>query len=171
VIILGIDPGIAITGWGVIKQGQDSVNDLTLIDYGVIRTHKDTPHNERLEELYGDVCEVIKRYEPDVTAVEKLYFCNNAKTAISVGEARGVVLLAASQSKLRLFEYTPLQIKDAVCGYGKADKKQVQNMVASILTMGEIPKPDDAADGLAVAICCSSGIKFEDKLNSDIRQK
>jgi crossover junction endodeoxyribonuclease RuvC len=169
--ILGIDPGIAITGWGVLDVGAKSINDLKLRDYGVIRTAKELAHGERLREIYDDMKEIIERFDPEVIAVEKLYFCNNAKTAISVGEARGIVLLAATEANLRLFEFTPLEIKDSVCGYGKADKKQVQKMVASILSMQEIPKPDDAADGLAVAICCSSACKFDDKLNSNIVDK
>ncbi len=169
--ILGIDPGVAITGWGVISQGQKSVNDLTLVDYGVIRTSKDKPHFERLSVIFDDMQEIITRFAPDVVAIEKLYFCKNVTTAISVGEARGIVLLTAARAHLEIFEYTPLQIKDSVCGYGKADKKQVQNMVSTILEMEEIPQPDDAADGLAVAICCSSAYRFKDKLNSDIVQK
>lgn len=170
-IFLGIDPGVAITGWGVIEQGSSSVNDLTMLDYGVIRTNKDKSHKERLEIIYNDMNEIMQGFDIDIVAVEKLYFCKNVKTAVSVGEARGVVLLSIVQARLPVYEYTPLQIKDSVCGYGKADKKQVQSMVANILDLEGIPKPDDAADGLAVAICCSSAYEFEHKLNSDVVKK
>jgi crossover junction endodeoxyribonuclease RuvC len=169
--ILGIDPGTAITGWGVIKQSAKSVNDLSVVDYGVIRTKKTKQHLNRLQEIYEDMKQVLNRFLPDIVAVEKLYFCKNVKTAITVGEARGMVLLAIAQMGLEFYEYTPLQIKDAVCGYGKADKKQVQNMVSSILSLDSVPKPDDAADALAVAICCSSAYKMQQNLKSNVVDK
>ncbi|OEF97615.1 crossover junction endodeoxyribonuclease RuvC [Desulfuribacillus alkaliarsenatis] len=148
--ILGIDPGTAILGYGII----DSVgNQLKPVDYGCIRTEANTDMPSRLGILYEDLTSLIETYKPDAMAVEELFFNRNVTTAITVGQARGVVLLAGVQAKMSVFEYTPLQVKQAICGYGRADKQQVQEMVKMFLNLKVIPKPDDAADALAVSIC------------------
>ena len=153
--ILGIDPGTATTGFGLItKEGPK----LTKVDCGVISTSKDLDMPERLSILYDDLQEIIKAHRPDVVVVEKLFFTNNITTAMTVSQARGVVLLVAEQNSIRIAEYTPLQVKMAVSGYGKATKKQVQEMVKKILKLEVIPKPDDAADALAIAICHSANV-------------
>lgn len=165
-LVLGIDPGIALTGWGVIEKDELSQNGLKMIEYGVIETLKGNDHTDRLLELHTDLASVIKEFSPDRIGIEQLFFCNNQKTAITVGEARGVILLTVRQADIPVREFTPLQIKDAVCGYGNAPKRQVQEMVKSILELDEIPTPDDAADGLAVAICCASSLGMEQAINS-----
>ena len=148
--ILGIDPGYAIMGWGIIeKKG----NSLIPIAFGSITTDKDVAMPDRLKTLYSELMNVIAEYEPDEASIEELYFNNNAKTAIFVGEARGVALLACTNSSLPIYEYTPLQIKQGLVGYGRADKKQIQQMVKVMLNLKEVPKPDDTADALAAAIC------------------
>lgn len=149
-IILGVDPGTATTGWGAVKK---SKNVLELVDYGIITTNPKQSTGERLAKLYKGIYALHKRLKPDVLVVEKLFFFKNLKTALPVSEARGVILLAAAQQKIRVVELTPLQIKMGICGYGRADKKQIQKMVKEILGLEKIPKPDDAADGLAAAIC------------------
>ena len=149
-IILGIDPGTATTGYGVIEvQG----SRFTALDYGCISTKPTFSMPERLDKIHQGLSLLIERFHPDEVAVEQLYFNTNATTAISVGQARGVILLAAAQKKLPVGEYTPLQVKQAMVGYGRAEKKQVQYMVASFLKLSNPPKPDDAADALAIAIC------------------
>lgn len=148
-IILGIDPGTATTGFGVIEKDGPK---LKFIDAGIISTPSDMEMPNRLSEIYAGLKEIIEHHKPECVAVELLYFATNVTTAITVGQARGVVLLAASEAKLAVGEYTPLQVKQAVTGYGKADKKQIQEMVKMILGLDGIPKPDDAADGLAIAI-------------------
>lgn len=153
-IILGIDPGIADTGWGIIEQ--DKNGKLCCIDYGSIKTKAGIALYRRLEILNIELDAIIKKFKPNCSAVEELYFCNNAKTALIVGQARGVVLLTLCKYKLPIKEFTPLQVKQAVSAYGKASKMQVQKMVKLILNLKEIPKPDDAADALAVAICASN---------------
>lgn len=154
--ILGIDPGTGILGFGII----DSLNSkLGLVDAGVIRTPVKQEDSERLFTIYHELEELIEEFRPDVLSVEKLFFIRNITTAMSVSQARGVVLLLGKQKKLQLHEYTPLQIKQAVTGYGKADKKQIQEMVKVILGLKDIPKPDDAADALAAAICCSMSMR------------
>jgi crossover junction endodeoxyribonuclease RuvC len=151
--ILGIDPGTATTGFGLIlKEGPK----LTKIDYGVISTSKTLEMPKRLSILHDDLQEIFKGLKPDVIVVEKLFFTNNITTAMTVSQARGVVLLVAEQNNIAIAEYTPLQVKMAVSGYGKATKKQVQKMVKKILKLEVIPKPDDAADALAIAICHSA---------------
>lgn len=155
--ILGIDPGTAIIGFGLIKK--EGKSKLETIDYGCIKTSIEFSTAERLQKLHRELNLLIKKYKPDIVAVEDIFFFKNLKTAIKVSQARGVILLTAAQSKLRVEEYTPLQIKQAVACYGRADKKQVQQMVKTILNLKEIPKPDDAADALAVAICCAHTIK------------
>ena len=149
-IILGIDPGYAILGWGIIEK---TGNKFKTLGFGAVTTDKDTPMPERLEYLYNELREIIEEYGPDVASIEELYFNNNAKTAIYVGQARGVAVLACVKGGLSVYEYTPLQIKQALVGYGRADKKQVQFMVKTMLNLGETPKPDDTADALAAAIC------------------
>lgn len=148
--ILGIDPGTAIMGHGLIEQRG---NILKPLQYGSWRTSPNSPMPERLLSLYKELEAFIKEYQPDVLAVEELFFNRNTTTAISVGQARGIVLLAGAQAGLAVYEYTPLQVKQAVVGYGKADKQQVQHMVKALLGLQEIPKPDDTADALAIAIC------------------
>ena len=147
--ILGIDPGTATTGFGVVEQ---QGSKLKFVDAGVITTPPQQPMPERLVEIHRCLQEIIAHHHPDCVAVELLYFATNVTTAITVGQARGVVLLAAAEAGLLVGENTPLQVKQAVTGYGKADKKQVQEMVRMILGLDGIPKPDDAADGLAIAI-------------------
>lgn len=148
--ILGIDPGTAIMGYGVLdKQG----NHFKLVTYGCVRTPPHTPLPERLMCIHEELSQVIEKYRPDTMGVEELFFCKNVTTAISVGHARGVVLLLGKIYQMSIGEYTPLQVKLGVTGYGKAEKKQVQEMVKIILNMKDIPRPDDAADALAVAIC------------------
>ncbi len=149
-VILGIDPGTAITGYGLVaKQG----NHLKRIAFGAIRTTPETPTALRLQQISQELKSIIKQYQPDVMAVEQLFFNKNVRTALAVGQARGVVLLCGAEAGLDIIEYTPLQVKMAVVGYGRAEKKQVQEMVRMLLCLSEIPKPDDAADALAIAIC------------------
>ena len=150
-IILGIDPGIADTGYGVIRKNQ--AGGLECLAYGSIKTKAGEELPFRLEIINKEIEKIIKKYKPKLMAVEDLYFCNNAKTALIVGQARGVVLLTGRQNKLPIVSFTPLQVKQAVSAYGKASKMQVQKMVKLILNLDELPKPDDAADALAVAIC------------------
>lgn len=148
-IILGIDPGLATVGFGVITKE----NNIECTDYGVISTKKEDTLPKRLNIIYTAMESLIHKYKPDAVAVEELFFNTNVKTAINVAHARGVILLSALNNKCPLYEYTPLQIKQGLTGYGRADKKQIQNMVAMLLSLKIIPKPDDAADALAVAIC------------------
>ncbi|NJD58852.1 MAG: crossover junction endodeoxyribonuclease RuvC [Anaerolineales bacterium] len=150
-ITLGIDPGTAITGYGLINEEQDG--SLTVVDYGVIRTKSDESQAERLVQLYHKIKNLILLHHPITGAVEKLFFERNVRTAIHVGEARGVALLAMAEQNLPIGEYTPLEVKQAVAGYGAAEKSQVQQMVRALLCLESIPQPDDAADALAVAIC------------------
>ena len=148
--ILGIDPGYAILGWGVI----DVVgNRFSVVDYGSILTDTKMEMPARLQVLYNGLTELIHKYKPDDASIEQLFFNSNAKTAILVGEARGVAVLACANGNLNIGEYTPLQIKQALVGYGRADKKQVQYMVITMLNLKSVPKPDDTADALAAAIC------------------
>lgn len=157
VIILGVDPGLADTGFGIIeKQG----SQLKLIDYGCIKTAAKTPMEKRLLEIFQSLNTVIKKYKPEIISVEQLFFCKNVKTALAVGQARGVIILVAGKNKLTTHEFTPLQIKLALTSYGKASKKQVQDMVKIILNLKSIPKPDHAADALAAAICCAHSISL-----------
>ena len=148
--ILGIDPGVAIVGYGVIEYDK---NKFKVIDYGKITTPAKTPLPKRLKMVYDSMTELIDTYKPDVVAMEELFFNTNVTTAIAVGHARGVLVLAAENAETALAEYTPLQIKQAVTGYGRADKNQVQQMVKMFLGLTEVPKPDDTADALAAAIC------------------
>jgi crossover junction endodeoxyribonuclease RuvC len=149
VITIGIDPGTALLGFGVIQSNGES----ELVDYGVIQTASTTTMPDRLKFLYDSVRDLIQQFRPDVLAIEQLFFARNVTTAIAVGQARGVVLLAAAQAGVSVVEYTPSEVKHAVVGYGKADKTQMQEMVRIILNLAETPRPDDAADALAIALC------------------
>ena len=150
-VVIGIDPGTATTGYGILRE--QASGQLEVINYGVIQTAADQPMPERLLELYRQLNEIILLHRPDSGAVEKLFFQRNVRTAISVGQGRGVVLLALANHRLPVVEYTPLEVKQAVAGYGGADKHQVQEMVRMLLDLDRIPQPDDAADALAIAIC------------------
>jgi crossover junction endodeoxyribonuclease RuvC len=149
-LALGIDPGTATTGFGLVRLEQDG--SLVAVKYGVILTPKEASAPARLEMLYNDLSDLLKEYKPDTAAVEKLFFSRNVTTAIAVGQARGVVMLCMQQAGIEPFEYTPNEIKQAVAGYGGAQKKQIQEMVRALLQLDSIPKPDDAADALAIAI-------------------
>jgi len=158
--ILGIDPGFAIMGYGVIDYFK---NKIEVLEYGVIRTEANTEFNKRLLRNYQGINEIISIYKPDHVSMEQLFYNTNQKTVINVCQARGVAVLAVAQKDLPFFEYTPLQIKQALCGYGRADKNQVQQMVRVLANLKDIPKPDDAADALAVAICHANSFREERK--------
>ena len=157
--VLGIDPGTATTGYGLIKE---NTFGLEVINYGIISTSPELPMEKRLQIIYKKLIAIIDLHQPDSCAVEKLFFQRNVTTAISVGQARGVVLLALADRFIPCAEYTPLQVKQAVTGYGVANKKQVQMMVQSILNLPEMPKPDDASDALAIAICHAHSKRLTD---------
>lgn len=160
--MLGIDPGIAIVGFGFVdKDG----HKLTPVQYGSIETKAGTPQETRLIQVYESAGALMDKYKPDEVAVEKLFFNRNVTTAFAVGQARGVIILAAAQRGLPVAEYTPLQVKQAVVGYGKAEKRQVQEMVRMFLKLSAVPKPDDVADALAVAICHAHSVVLTNKLN------
>lgn len=148
--ILGLDPGIATVGFGIVDTEK---NKQKLVTCGVITTPAHTPLTQRLDQIYTDLEELIRTYQPEVMAVEELFFNTNITTGISVAQGRGVILLCAFRAGLRIFEYTPLQVKQAVVGYGRAEKKQVMDMVRRILSLPAPPKPDDAADAVALALC------------------
>ena len=150
-LVLGVDPGTATTGYGFVRDLPDG--SLEVVDFGVISTPADLPMPERLLMLFNKLTEKILLYRPQSGAVEKLFFQRNVTTAMSVGQARGVTILALAQHGVAVAEYTPLEVKQAVTGYGGADKNQVQQMVKALLSLNQIPKPDDAADALAIAIC------------------
>lgn len=148
--IVGIDPGYAIVGWGVIEY---NANRFTTLKYGAITTPAHTDFDERLQSIYNDAFTLFQKAKPDAVAIEKLFFNTNATTAIDVAQARGVIVLAAKQNGVPVFEYTPLQVKQAVTGYGRAEKRQVMELTKQFLGLSEVPKPDDTADALALAIC------------------
>ncbi|MCJ7535321.1 MAG: crossover junction endodeoxyribonuclease RuvC [Anaerolineales bacterium] len=150
-LAIGIDPGTAITGYGLVSEEDDG--SLKVVDYGVILTSADDAMPDRLVQLYQQLKNIIELHSPQSGAVEKLFFARNVRTALTVGQARGVALLALAESEVSIAEYSPNEIKQAVVGYGGADKNQVQKMVQAILELDQIPHPDDAADALAVAIC------------------
>jgi len=160
--ILGIDPGYAILGYGVVDY---IGNRFQVVHYGSITTNAKMDMPDRLCKLYGELGEIIKEYRPDEASVEELFFNSNAKTAIMVGQARGVAVLACAENGLKISEYTPLQIKQALVGYGRADKKQIQYMVKLLLNLEKVPKPDDTADALAAAICHANS------MNSKVKEK
>ena len=153
--ILGVDPGTATTGFGLINKVG---HKLSLLDCGVILTSKDLEMPNRLKIIYDDLAQLVAHHNHDAIAVEKLFFTNNITTAMTVSQARGIILLVASQNNVPIAEYTPLQVKMSATGYGKATKKQVQEMVKKILKLNVIPKPDDAADAIAIAICHGANI-------------
>ncbi|MFA6296897.1 MAG: crossover junction endodeoxyribonuclease RuvC [Patescibacteria group bacterium] len=154
--ILGIDPGLAITGFGVIIKDKNKIN---LLASGCILTSKEESVYNRIGMIYADVIKVIKKYKPDCVICEELFFFKNAKTVINVAQARGVIMLAAKNSKVPFFEYTPLQIKQALTGYGRADKKQIQEMTKGLLGLSDYLRPDDVADACASAICHANCVK------------
>lgn len=158
-LVLGIDPGTATTGYGLVREKQDG--SLEVVDYGVVETPANQPMSKRLLALYQRLSEIILLHRPQSGAVEKLFFQRNVRTAISVGQGRGVALLALAEAGLPVGEYTPLEIKQAVAGYGGADKNQIQHMVRALLDLEDIPKPDDAADALAVAICHVHSVRIQ----------
>lgn len=161
-IVIGIDPGIAIVGFGIIEQ---KGSQLVPIQYGSIQTKAGVETAVRLKQVYEAAVQLIEQYKPDVMAIEKLYFNRNVTTAFIVGQARGVIMLAAEQAGIPIYEYTPLQVKQSVVGYGKAEKKQIQEMVRMLLSLREAPKPDDVADALGVAITHAHSAKLTQVMN------
>lgn len=155
--IFGIDPGLATTGWAIVDF--ESKQAPLVVDFGVISTEKTAMHEARLGEIYNDVSSLIAKFKPDYGALELLIFNTNVKTAMGVGEARGVVLLAMQQGNLPISQFTPPQVKSSITGNGRADKKQVQENVKRLCGLKELPKPDDAADAIAIAICCHDSLK------------
>jgi crossover junction endodeoxyribonuclease RuvC len=158
-LVLGIDPGTATTGYGLIRS--TPTGDLEMVDYGVVSTPKNTPPEKRLLTIHKEISRLIALHSPETAAVEKLFFQRNVTTAMAVGQARGVVLLALAQNGITVGEYTPMEVKQAVAGYGGADKQQIQLMVKAILNLNDIPRPDDAADALAIAICHSQTYRYK----------
>lgn len=148
--VIGIDPGTAITGWGVVEGEGD---DLALIAYGAVTTAAGTPLPQRLQTIYRDLTAIVHKWQPTTAAIEELFFSKNAKTALAVGHGRGAAMLALANADLPIWEYKPLEVKQAITGHGGADKRQMQQMVKLLLELDDIPRPDDAADALAVAIC------------------
>jgi crossover junction endodeoxyribonuclease RuvC len=163
-LVLGIDPGTATTGFGLVREAQDG--SLITVDYGVILTPAKMPLEQRLLILYDRLKEIMLLHHPVVGAVEKLFFSRNVTTAIAVGQARGVVLLSMAQANMPVYEYTPMEVKQAITGYGGADKQQMQIMVQAVLQLDELPRPDDAADALAVAICHLQSYRMKALLDS-----
>jgi len=159
--ILGIDPGTATMGWGVVRQ---EGNRLRYVQHGAITTPSDWEMPRRLGRLFDGVTELARGYRPGTVAVEELFFNTNVSTAITVGQARGVAMLAAYRAGIEVAEYTPLQVKQAITSYGRADKRQVQEMVRALLNLREIPRPDDAADGLAIAITHAFSMRMGGKV-------
>lgn len=160
--ILGIDPGYAILGYGILDL---KGNHFSVVTYGAITTDAKMSMPDRLKHLYNELTAIIEEFRPEEAAIEELFFNNNAKTAIMVGQARGVAVLACANGDLRISEYTPLQIKQALVGYGRADKAQVQAMVKAILNLASVPKPDDTADALAAAVCHGHSIGSRNRIN------
>jgi len=163
-LVIGIDPGTATTGYGLVRQLADG--SLSLVDYGVVLTPANLEISKRLLSLHRQLTEIILLHRPQSGAVEKLFFQRNVTNAISVGQARGVALLALAQAGLAAGEYTPMQVKQAVAGYGGADKTQIQHMVRALLNLPEIPRPDDAADALAVAICHAHSLHYQNLVDA-----
>ena len=159
---LGIDPGTETTGYALVDE--NSNGSLRLIDYGVIKTHKDAVPEKRLQIIFKEITRIINLHHPETGAVEKLFFQKNVTNAIAVGQARGVILLAMVEAGVDVLEYSPQEVKQAVTGYGAADKKQVQIMVKTLMEMDQIPKPDDAADAIAIAICHLHAIGYRAKI-------
>lgn len=173
--IIGIDPGTATTGYGVIEtpflnprgkpfkprgnKNTKTTSNFSCIKYGLIKTSPKIPMAERLLKLYTELEKLVSEYRPDVIAVENIYFFKNLKTALPVSQAKGVILLAAAKKRIPVFEFAPPQVKMAITGYGRAEKKQLQKMIKVLLRLDEIPSPDDAADALGIAVCCALGMK------------
>ena len=166
--ILGIDPGYAIVGYGVVDYAK---NRFSTVGYGAITTKAKTPFENRLADIYNDMLEIIDKYKPDELSIEKLYFNTNTTTAIDVSQARGVIVLAAHTKGLKINEYTPLQVKQALVGYGRAKKDQVEYMVKDILKLDKMPKIDDTTDALAIAICHANSNKYNSYLEKEIKKK
>ncbi len=160
-LILGVDPGTAITGYGLVREVE---GELIVVEYGAITTPAHLAPAERLRQIYQKLSAIIARYSPAAAAVEKLFFSRNVRTAMAVGQARGVALLAAANAGLPVYEYTPLEVKQAIAGYGGASKEQVQQMVQLLLRLEEVPQPDDAADAIAVAVCHLHSFRLVDLL-------
>lgn len=166
--IMGIDPGFATLGYGIIeKKG----NHFSVCGYGAVTTAPGIPMPDRLKQIYCELMEIIAEYEPDAASIEELFFNTNITTAIQVAQARGVAILACANSGVSIAEYTPLQIKLGLVGYGRAEKKQVQQMVKTILNLKEVPKPDDTADALAAAICHGHSSGYQEKFQQQIQKK
>lgn len=161
-IILGIDPGIAIVGYGVIEY---KGNKFKVIDYGAITTPAGMKVKDRLKIIYDGVIDIIQKHKPDCIAIEELFYNSNAKTVINVAQGRAMPYLAAANTNLEIYEYTPLQVKQAVVGYGRAEKKQVQQMTKMLLNLEKIPKPDDTADALAIAVCHAHSFRMNQKID------
>lgn len=159
--ILGIDPGIAIVGFGVVDKNG---NRYSTVEYGAITTPAHTPLENRLKTIYDEMTLLFANLRPDAMSVEELFFNSNAKTAIAVGQARGVIILSAVENGVPIYEYTPLQVKQALTGYGRASKMQIQQMMRTMLGLSEIPKPDDVADALAIAVCHGNSVRYNDIL-------
>lgn len=155
--ILGIDPGLATTGWAIV----DFDNGIKAVDFGVISTNAGIANSFRLQEIYEDLQNIINVFKPEAASIEILLFTNNVKTAMAVGEARGVCMLVMQQNHLAIHQYTPPQIKSAIAGSGRADKRQVQENVKKLLDLKHLPKPDDAADAIAAAVCCYNSLKMD----------
>lgn len=158
-LALGIDPGTATTGFGLVRLMRDG--ELVAVSFGVITTPKTDSASARLEMLYNELNKLLKKFKPDTAAVEKLFFARNVTTGIAVGQARGVVLLALEKAGVETYEYSPNEVKQAVAGYGHAEKRQMQEMVRTLLQLDQIPKPDDAADALAIAITHLNTARYE----------
>lgn len=167
--IIGIDPGYAIVGYGVLEYEK---NNFVPVNFGAITTHAQMPFNDRLKVIYDDMCYILDKYKPQEMSIEKLFFNTNQKTGIDVAQARGIVLLSAVQRNIEIAEYTPLQVKQSVVGYGRAEKKQVQELTRQILKLSAVPKPDDTADALALAIChghCRASSKIREQLKGALK--
>ncbi|MGC9031404.1 MAG: crossover junction endodeoxyribonuclease RuvC [Minisyncoccia bacterium] len=164
--ILGIDPGLERIGYGIISI---SMKNIVCVDYGVIYTDKMLKKWERFKKIENGVSKIIRKYKPKILAIENLYFFKNVKTAIDVSQVKGIILLLAHKKKLKIEEYTPLQVKMMISGYGRAEKTQIQKMIQNILHLNQIPKPDDAADALAIALCASS-FKLNNPLTKEYKK-
>ena len=161
-IIIGIDPGTATTGYGIIRAKnlkRKAKNNLKCLDYGCIKTSPEFTDGERLEKINQELNKIIKEYQPKILAVENIYFFKNLKTVMTVSQAKGVILFTASRKKIPIYEFSPPQVKMAITGYGRAEKKEIQKAIKGILNLKEIPKPDDAADALAIAVCYTNLVK------------
>ena len=162
--VLGIDPGSSVTGYGIVDELNGSISAVT---WGTIRTSNRLPFPKRLKAIHDGLTEIIKKYSPDVASIENLFFAENAKSALKLGQVRGAAILSAANQSVEVAEYTPLEIKQAISGYGRADKGQIQNMVSILLNLNEIPKPFDASDALAIAICHINTSALKIRLKND----